>query len=155
MVILSPLLPTVLLMLGLGLGSAFAAGESPPGYYSPQKVVYHNDGSPANDGAYFKRLLGNIRNHVEALGKDKVEIRVVDHGDGLILFQMAKDDRDIAGRIEALKATGVRFLICNNTLTERKIDWHGLYGVKEDDIVPSGVAELARLQDLGFAYIHP
>ena len=68
---------------------------------------------------------------------------------------MANDDRDLAGRIDALKGLGVRFLICKNTLTERKIDWHGLHGVKEDDIVPSGVAELARLQSLGFTYIHP
>lgn len=153
--ILSRLLTAVLLMLGLSLGNAFAAGEAAPGYYTPQKVVYHNDGAPPDNGTYFKRLLGNIRNHVEALGKDKVEIRVVDHGDGLILFQMAKDDRDLAGRIDALKGIGVRFLICNNTLTERKIDWHGLHGVKEEDIVPSGVAELAKLQGMGFTYIHP
>ena len=153
--ILSRLLPAILLMLGLGVGSALAAGEAPPGYYTPQKVAYHNDGAPPDNGAYFKRLLGNIRNHVEALGKDKVEIRVVDHGDGLILFQMAKQDHDLAERIDALKGLGVRFLICNNTLTERKIDWHGLYGVQEEDIVPSGVAELARLQGLGFAYVHP
>jgi intracellular sulfur oxidation DsrE/DsrF family protein len=145
----------VLLTLGLGLGNALAAWEAAPGYYTPQKVVYHNDGAPPDNGAYFKRLLGNIRNHVEALGKDKVEIRVVNHGDGLILFQVAKDDRDLAGRIDALKSTGVRFLICNNTLTERKIDWRGLYGVNEEDIVPSGVAELARLQGMGFTYIHP
>lgn len=152
---LSRLLTAVLLTLGLGLGNALAAGEAAPGYYTPQKVVYHNDGAPPDNGAYFKRLLGNIRNHVEALGKDKVEIRVVNHGDGLILFQVAKDDRDLAGRIDALKSSGVRFLICNNTLTERKIDWHGLYGVNEEDIVPSGVAELARLQGMSFTYVHP
>jgi hypothetical protein len=46
----------------------------------------------------------------------------------------------------------VRFLICANTLRERKIDGHDLYGVKAEDIVPSGVAELARLQGMGFVY---
>ena len=30
-----------------------------------------------------------------------------------------------------------------------------LYGVKDADVVPSGVAELARLQGQGFVYIHP
>jgi intracellular sulfur oxidation DsrE/DsrF family protein len=40
-------------------------------------------------------------------------------------------------------------------LRERKIDRGALYAVGEDDIVPSGVAELARLQGMGFAYIHP
>ena len=55
---------------------------------------------------------------------------------------------------DAMKAMGVSFLICANTLRERKIDWHKLYGVKEEDIVPSGVAELARLQGMGFVYVH-
>jgi hypothetical protein len=32
---------------------------------------------------------------------------------------------------------------------------HTLYGVKQEDLVPSGVAELARLQLMGFQYIHP
>ena len=30
-----------------------------------------------------------------------------------------------------------------------------LYGVKDEDVVPSGVAEIARLQGLGFVYIRP
>ncbi len=49
----------------------------------------------------------------------------------------------------------MRFLICANTLKERQIDWHSLYGVTQNDIVPSGAAELARLQGMGFVYIHP
>jgi len=30
-----------------------------------------------------------------------------------------------------------------------------LYGVQRDDVVPSGVAEIARLQGMGFVYLHP
>jgi intracellular sulfur oxidation DsrE/DsrF family protein len=60
----------------------------------------------------------------------------------------------LADRLDALRADGVRFLVCANTLRERQIDWHSLYGVKEEDMVPSGVAELARLQAVGFVYIH-
>ncbi|MCE4226476.1 hypothetical protein HCU64_22265 [Methylobacterium sp. C25] len=146
---------TILLMLGLGVGPALALGEAPPGYYTSQKVVYHNDGGPPDNVTYFKRLLGNLRNHVQAVGKDRLDLRVVDHGDGVSLFQIAQNDKDLSGGIDTLKTQGVRFLICNNTLTERNIDWHTLYGVREDDIVPSGVAELARLQGMGFVYVHP
>lgn len=89
------------------------------------------------------------------MGKDHVEIRVVDHGDGIVMLQMAKTDEKLAQLIDARKADGVRFLLCQNTLSERNIDWHTLYGVSEQDIVPSGTAELARLQLMGFAYIHP
>ena len=138
----------------LGVGAAHAGPEAPAGYYADQKVVYHNDGGP-DGAAYFKRLLGNLRNHVETVGKTHVEIRVVSHGDGVGLFQSAASDRELAARIDALKGMGVRFLVCGHTLRERKIDRGTLYGVTEDDVVPSGAAELARLQGMGFAYIHP
>ena len=143
------------LMLAAAFITDARAGQAPAGYYQDQKVVYHNDGGWPDNLTYFKRLLNNLRNHVEAVGKDHVEIRVVDHGDGVILFQMANTDKKLAKAIDARKADGVRFLICQNTLDERKIDWHTLYGVTEKDIVPSGVAELVRLQMMGYTYVHP
>ena len=135
--------------------SATAVWGAPAGYYTDQKVVYHNDGGGPDNVTYFRRLLNNLRNHVAALGKEHVEIRVVDHGDGVIMFQSAMTDEKLAQAIDARKADGVRFLICQNTLDERKIDWHTLYGVTEQDMVPSGVAELVRLQMMGFIYVHP
>jgi hypothetical protein len=138
----------------MGIGTVRAGSEAPAGYYADQKVVYHNGGGGPDGAAYFKRLLANLRNHVEAVGKAHVEIRVVSLGDGVGLFQSAANDKELAGRIDALKGMGVRFLVCANTLRERKIDRTTLYGVGEDELVPSGVAELARLQGMGFAYIH-
>jgi uncharacterized protein len=135
--------------------SATGAWAAPPGYYADQKVVYHNDGGFPDNPTYFRRVLNNLRNHVAAVGKGHIEIRVVNHGDGVIMFQEAMTDEKLAQAIDARKADGVRFLICQNTLDERKIDWHGLYGVTEEDIVPSGVAEVVRLQMMGFTYVHP
>jgi intracellular sulfur oxidation DsrE/DsrF family protein len=145
------------LSFALLLTAMFATGvwAAPAGYYTDQKVVYHNNGGGPDNATYFRRLLNNLRNHVAALGKDHVEIRVVDHGDGVVMLQMAKTDEKLAQAIDARKAEGVRFLICQNTLDERNIDWHTLYGVSQQDIVPSGVAELVRLQIMGFVYIHP
>ncbi|MGX9980886.1 DsrE family protein [Methylobacterium fujisawaense] len=143
------------LLATMGIGAVRAGSEAPAGYYADQKVVYHNGGSGPDGSVYFKRLLANLRNHVEAVGKAHVEIRVVSLGDGVGLFQSAANDKELAGRIDALKGMGVRFLVCANTLRERKIDRTTLYGVGEDELVPSGVAELARLQGMGFAYIHP
>ena len=77
------------------------------------------------------------------------------HFDGVILFQMAKTDPTLAKQIDDLKAQGVKFLICRSTLLERKIPREDLYGVAAEDLVPSGIAEVARLQGLGFVYIHP
>jgi intracellular sulfur oxidation DsrE/DsrF family protein len=144
-----------ILLLAAISATGAAAGTAPAGYYADQKVVYHNDGGGPDNPAYFRKLLNNLRNHVAALGKEHVEIRVVDHGDGVVMFQDATADQKLAQAIDARKADGVRFLICQNTLDERKIDWHTLYGVTEQDIVPSGVAELVRLQMMGFTYVHP
>ena len=149
--IFAALFAAVLMTVGWSAGDVNAA---PAGYYQDQKVIYHNDGGGPDNAAYFKRMLNSIKNHIEAVGKDHIEIRVVDHSAGVDLFQIAQTDKLLAGQIDYLRAQGVRFLICANTLKERQIDWHTLYGIKEDDIVPSGAAELARLQGMGFVYIH-
>ena len=73
--------------------------------------------------AYFRRMLNSIENHIDAVRKAHIEnTRRRD------LFEMAKTDKDLAQRLDALRGRGVRFLICANTLRERKIDWHTSMG---------------------------
>lgn len=141
-------------LASLAAPAAKAAASAPQaGYYRDQKVVYQNSGGPPDDAAFFRALFGHLRNHITAVGADHIEIRVVDYGPGVDLFSLAQTDKALSAQIDEMRATKVRFLICDNTLRSRKIDWRTLYGVKEDDIVPSGVAELARLQGMGFAYV--
>ena len=69
---------------------------------------------------------------------------------------------DAGGRIKAgeasysgvdLKAASEREM---QTLRGREISYEDdLYDVWEEDIVPSGVAELSRLQQMGYTYIKP
>ena len=138
--------------------NAFAQSDgpmaTPAGYYTLQKVVYQNDGGVPDSNAYFERLLRNVGNHIEAVG-GKVEIRVVNFGEGVKPFVTAKSDGALAAKINALKAKGVKFLICHNTLQGMRLKPSDLYDVTTEDVVPSGVAELARLQGQGFVYIHP
>ena len=135
--------------------SVVLTGAAPDGRYADQKVVYHNDGRPPDNTAYFGGLLANLRNHIEAVGKDHVMLRVVCNGPGVDLQVAAQQDKAMAHAIDSLRADGVVFLVCNNTLNAMHLDWHRLYGVQEGDVVRSGVAELGRLQGMGFAYIHP
>ena len=124
--------------------------------YEPQKVVYHLNETGGEDGSGYKSALGNIGNHIAAVGADKLDLRVVMHGDGLDLLAKAKDNQQLQGLIAGLKTDGVKFLVCNNTLVGRKIDPDtDLFDVWPEDIVPSGVAELGKLQMEGFAYIKP
>ena len=56
--------------------------------------------------------------------------------------------------VSDLSSKGVQFRVCNNTLTSRNIDPNKVS--MEAKIVPSGVAEVARLQAKeGFVYLKP
>ena len=116
-------------------------------------MVYHiNSGDPK----LLKGALANIRNHINAVGVDRIQIVVVMHGDGVRLIRVADQDGQARNAIDGLRAQGVRFSVCQNTLLGANINYQtDLYGVSESDIVPSGVAEIARLQQEGFAYIKP
>lgn len=131
--------------------------------YGKQKVVYHvNFDDPAVQAA----TLANIQNHINAVGAENIEVKVVMHGDGVSLvlepdalkgtkMKAANATEEMQAKISGLKDQGVKFEICANTLKGRTIPVNGLYDVDEADIVPSGVAELSRLQQLGYTYIKP
>ena len=62
----------------------------------------------------------------------------------------------MTAKIDSLKNQGVSFNVCANTVRGRNVDLkHDLYDVENDDVVPSGVAEVARLQAMGYSYIKP
>ena len=115
------------------------------------KVVYHVNTGVETSAA----ILNNINNHLNASVSDKIV--VVTHGPGIdFLLSDAKDSkgREFSGQVSALAAKGVEFRVCNNTLQSRKIDASKL--LMETQVVPSGVAEVARLQAKeGFVYLKP
>lgn len=115
------------------------------------KVVYH-----LNEGVQqASRAVGNIRNHLNA--DPNAKIVVVTHGPGIdFLLEGAKNmvDQPFAGAIGELAGRGVEFRVCNNTLVGRKIEPTKV--VIEAKVVPSGVAEVARLQAKeGYVYLRP
>ena len=136
-------------LLGLGINLNMAYAEN----YGKQKVVYHIN---FDDEKQLKAALGNIQNHINAVGKDNIDLRVVMHGPGVALLQMANKNPDFSDKISNLKRQGIHFNVCNNTLQGKKINYKtDLYDVSQEDIVPSGVAEIAHLQSQGFSYVKP
>ena len=99
--------------------------------------------------------MSNIQNHLSA--DPTVKIVVVTNGPGIdFLIADAKDSkgREFSGAVSDLAGQGVEFRVCNNTLVTRNVDPDSL--LMETKLVPSGVAEAARLQlKEGFAYIKP
>ena len=150
----------LLICTSLLAGGIAVAGSG----YSKQKVVYHinYDDPKAQAGA-----LRNIQNHINAVGEENLDLKVVMHGKGLSLlltpdqvkntklkFGNATDE--MQAKISGLKDQGVGFEVCANTLKGKKINYEDdLYDVEKADIVPSGVAEVARLQSMGYSYIKP
>ena len=56
--------------------------------------------------------------------------------------------------VQTLKDKGVDFRVCNNTLASRKLDASAV--IPEATVVPSGVAEIGRLQAKeGYVYLKP
>lgn len=140
-------LRTALLFLFLAVSgaAAYSAAEK------TEKVVYH-----ITDSANATALLTNVRNHLNA--NPKAQIVVVAHGGGVdFLLEDAKNKngnpydavvQELAGRHD------VKFRVCDNTLKSRSIDKGRV--LAEASIVPSGVAEVARLQiQEGYAYLKP
>ncbi len=156
----SKFLYTLLITLPLLVSGAASAER-----YSKQKVVYHiNYDNPKQQAG----ALRNIQNHINAVGAENMDTKVVLHGNGLALllnpeslprlnkFKHANADDNMAARIDGLKNQGVAFNVCANTVKGRGVNMEDdLYDVEQADIVPSGVAELTHLQAQGYTYIKP
>ena len=135
----------VLALAGCATGTQVS---SPVG---PDKVVYHlNSGlEQATNG------LRNLRNHLEV--NPKAQIVVVAHAQGV--DYLMKDKKDGNGNpyevaVQDLKMQGVRFEVCEITLRNRKLKREQF--IEEATFVPSGVAEITRLQQReGYAYLRP
>jgi len=141
----------VALVLVMGTMTGANASER----YGKQKVVYHvNYTGGENDKAYLGAMR-NIQNHINAVGAENIDLKVVLHGNGVGLLKSAKATGKVQTAVANLRSQNVGFEVCNNTLVGRKITLDQLYEVFDEDVVPSGVAELARLQQMGYVYIKP
>ncbi|MCX7156042.1 MAG: DsrE family protein [Rhodocyclales bacterium] len=134
-----------LLMLG---GCATRADLASDVY--PDKVVYH-----INDSVNATAALRNVGNHLDV--NPEAKIIVVTHALGVdFLMEGARDKNgnpyNVA--VEALTERGVTFDVCEITLKSRKLDRKQF--IPEAKFVPSGVAEIGKLQARGgFAYLKP
>ena len=135
------------LLLGTALSTAALANDA----VGVDKVVYHVN----NTEVQATDALRNIGNHLEV--NPKAKIVVVTHSRGVDFLM--NDDKDTNGnpyniRVEELKAQGVKFDVCQITLRNRQLKKEQF--IPEAGFVPSGVAEITRLQQReGYAYLRP
>ena len=115
------------------------------------QTVYHlSEGSEQAS-----RALQYLRNHLEV--DPKAQIVVVGHAAGVdFLVKGAKTAKgnEFRDAVEDLELAGVKFVVCEITLRERGLKREQF--LPEAQFVPSGVAEISRLQQReGYAYLKP
>lgn len=135
----------------LALAGCASTGLDSRSNIGPDRVVYH-----INDtGAQATNALRNIGNHLEV--NPKAKIVVVTHAQGVDFLMEGAKDRNgnpYNVRVEELKAQGIQFDVCEITLRNRKMTRSQF--IPEATFVPSGVAEITRLQQReGYAYLRP
>lgn len=142
--------PVVALALVAGwLGGRHYAPPAIPAMASAsQRVVFHLSSSDN-----VRAALRNVSNHLEAAPGARVV--VVAHNTGVeFLLEGARDSEGNAYRpaVAELVRRGVEFRVCGNTL--ERADLAAARLIPEATRVPSGIAEISRLQsNEGFAYL--
>ena len=148
-------------LLSLVATTAFAAGPAKNGKakngYLKSKVVYHVNNIHTATGAF-----RNAKNHLNAVGDKNIEMIVVTHSSGafaLVDGAMGKKNKktgkvyNFNDAIAGLANRGVKFTICANTIRGKKINKNLIN--ENAEVIPSGVAEVAFLQQKGYMYVKP
>ena len=134
------------IIAAVGLGGCASTGDNS----GPIKTVYH-----INDSTNATAVMRNVGNHLDV--DPTAKIVIVGHAQGVDF--MMDDAKDKAGNpynitIEKLAAKGVTFDVCEITLKSRNLKKEQF--IPEVKFVPSGVAEIAKLQAReGYVYIKP
>ena len=131
-----------LLLCGITLAMLAFANEK-------MKVVYHLN---EPDKAYW--VLDLIRDHVNTVGADNVDITLVTHGPALKAFHKKTGSLDVKGIVEELQVDGVNFDACGFTMK--------FFNYSTSDLLPDmvrrdegGTVRIAELQSQGYIYIRP
>ncbi|RTY66751.1 hypothetical protein EKM05_04270 [Flavobacterium sp. GSP27] len=101
----------------------------------------------ATDTLQQKAIVNQLKNLTTYWPNAKYE--VVIHSMGLPFVMTAKSKQ--LESIKALRAKGVRFLVCENTMKSQKVTKDQL--ISEVEYVPVGIAEIVEKQEQGWSYI--
>ncbi len=113
-------------------------------------VVYH-----VSEAETVPFALNNMQNHIDGIGgPDKINMILVAHGAAINALTDIEATDKVRGAVEKLRAEGVEFDMCGNTLESA--------GLKTDDLLPGfieaskgGVTRIGELQSQGYVYIRP
>ncbi|MCV6613107.1 MAG: DsrE family protein [Amphritea sp.] len=120
--------------------------------YPEQKVVYHVN---YHEKGRISETFTNVTNHIEAVGEERINIKVMMHGKAIEFLIDAVEDEAKQIQLDSLRLSGVQFLVCGNTLNGYNITTEDLYEVEPGDMVQAGLPAIVDLQQKGYIYVRP
>ena len=140
------------LLIGVGAlvfaGLAIAAGQR-PAQKEDRRAHRAVIEVTAEAAPQWESVLNNVENLQKAFAPEPTEVEVVAHGKGLAMLQ--KNNAARAERMSRIAAGGVKFAACENTMRRMKVQKSDLFDFVVT--VDSGVAEVVRKQEAGWAYL--
>lgn len=103
----------------------------------------------AEGAPQWESVLNNVENLQKAFAPEPTEIEVVAHGKALAMLQRTNAPQ--SERMARNAAAGVKFAACENTMRRMKVQKSDLFDFVVT--VDSGVAEVVRKQEAGWAYL--
>lgn len=109
------------------------------------KVVFQF--TNAHDTLQQKAFTNQLKNLTAHWPNAQIEVVLYNQG---LEYLMREKSKHIAA-IQELKAKGVRFMVCENTMKNRNIPKEAL--IPEAEYVKAGIAEIVEKQEKGWSYI--
>ena len=97
----------------------------------------------------WESVLNNVENLQKAFAPEPTEVEVVAHGKALPMLQRTNAAQ--SERMARIASAGVKFAACENTMRRMKVQKSDLLDFVVT--VDSGVAEVVRKQEEGWAYL--
>ncbi|MFQ3576396.1 MAG: DsrE family protein [Cytophagales bacterium] len=102
----------------------------------------------SGDSLVHKMLIHNLQNITQEW-KDDVKIEVVLHGPGVSMA--FKEKQSYESKIKELLKLNVNFLVCENTLKQKKIEKSLIF--ESVSFVKLGIGHIVERQESGWSYI--
>lgn len=135
---------TALTIVGMVAFSRPASPVEVPADKKQSRVVFQLS---TPDTAAYRSLVRQLHNLLEGLPKAQVEVVV--HNKGIALLH--KEKSNVAPELEVLKNLGIRFVACEQTMKQQKLDKTDILPLA--GFVPRGLVEIITRQEEGWAYI--
>ncbi len=135
-----------LVLSGLFLVGALATPLAAQAADKSKVVIQVSESDPAK----WNLVLNNAANLQKDVGKANIEVEIVAFGPGI---GMLKAESEVGNRIQEATEAGVAVMACQNTMNKQKLKKEDMLGTV--GYVPSGVVEIMKKQQQGYAYLRP